>query len=79
MSQQQNAQRQANLPHLHVATIDGKLITDFVFDPAGQNAGCSSGKKSFLRQLMLDFAVACEMYYPMARFDEIASTKHEDL
>lgn len=60
-------EKKASTPYLRLVAIDGLTLPHIDLDRLG-NLAREPEKRSLLQQIFLDFAYACELYYPMQQF-----------
>ncbi|MGO8484611.1 hypothetical protein AB9F39_35515, partial [Rhizobium leguminosarum] len=63
MGHQKKSEKRLGYPHLRFAAIDGVSLPGLPLSLARKESS-SSTKKPFFQQLLLDFAVGCELFYP---------------
>jgi len=64
---------------VQLASVDGTLLPDFLARAAALQDVERPKPTSFLRKIVMDFAFACEMYYPVSLFSRYSpgETDHE--
>ncbi|MFD2052290.1 hypothetical protein ACFSQT_03950 [Mesorhizobium calcicola] len=76
MGYQKKSEKRVGRSHLQLATIDGAFLPTLQLS-LYQREGPTPTKKSFFQQLLLDFAFACELYYPVQQYERFAMEEED--
>ncbi|WP_260693003.1 hypothetical protein [Rhizobium laguerreae] len=77
MDRKKQSDKRLGYSHLRLATIDGVSLPSLQLSLDGQE-GSGSTKKTFLQQWLLDFAFACELFYPIQLYEHLATSEGDD-
>ncbi|WP_261337970.1 hypothetical protein [Rhizobium leguminosarum] len=77
MGNKKQSDKRLGYSHLRLATIDGVSLTGLQLSLDRQE-GSGSTKKTFFQQWLLDFAFACELFYPIQLYEHLATSEGDD-
>ncbi|RWX36030.1 hypothetical protein [Rhizobium leguminosarum] len=72
MGHQKKSEKRLGYPHLRLAAIDAVSLPGLPLSLARKESSALS-KKPFFQQLLLDFAVGCELFYPIQLYEHSAT------